>query len=209
MDSSFLTVMEVGLGLYSLIAFLKLVIQFGLPNHPLRFTAYLVSLCAVISFGAQAGVDLGLIAPWFWMKWRPLPIVAGSLALLIQVVTMVGNFSLIQQKVISRLPLIAALLCFAFFPTKAEIFLALTLIAGTLFLTVSVKKVRYQKRQYLKMVFFLALFQAVNVFHLHWIWVLSQIFLFFALFYFFVFEQTFGVSALIAEHRDVEAGVVK
>ena len=117
MGSSFLTTINVGLSLYSIILFLKSVIQFGLPNHPARFLLYLVSLCACVFFTLKALTGLGYISPIDFLRWRALPMVAGSLAMLLQVITTVGQFSMIQQKVISRIPLMAALLVYAFFPT--------------------------------------------------------------------------------------------
>ena len=103
MDSSFLMWLHISLGLFSLGFFLKLIIQFGLPNHPARLLAYMVGLSATVYFVGQAMTDLSFITPWFWIKWRPLPLVAGSLCLLLQTIMLVGNFSVIQQRIISRI----------------------------------------------------------------------------------------------------------
>jgi hypothetical protein len=197
MDSSFLTFVSLGLGLFSAMAFLKLVIQFGLPNHPARFTAYLVSLCATFYFCGKAATGLGLITPWLWMKWSPVPIVAGSFALLLQAIMTIGDFSLIQQKIVSRVPLIASLLCFAFFPEKALILFMASVAAGCLFLGLAAGKARHQRRLFFKMTLFLGLvglFRASNVYALY---VIGELMLFFVLFYFFLFEQTFGIAAMM------------
>lgn len=209
MGSSFLTCLNVGLALYSGISFLKIIIQFGLPNHPARFITYLVSLCVTFYFGMKAATDLGFLAPIYFIKWSPLPVVAGSLGLLLQVITTVGKFSLIQQKVVSRLPLIAALLVFAFFPTKANWFLGLCMLACTVFLSISVGKARYQKRMFFKMIFFLALFGLGILINTYWAYVVGETFLFFALFYFFIFEQTFGISALVEGYQYSREGASK
>lgn len=211
MDSSFLissiqTFINVGLGLYCLILFLKLLIQFGLPNHPVRFTAYLVSFCGTSYFVSLALVDLQVIAPWDWMNLRALPLVAGGLCLLLQAIMMIGDFSLIQQKVVSRVPLIASLLCFFFFRQYADTFFALSVAVAALFLTVSVRKARYQKRIFLKMSLMLLigfLLQLPQIYLLH---VVSKLTLFFALFYFFLFEHSFGISALVDDLRVAQDG---
>lgn len=201
MGSTFLTAINVVLGLYCVIIFLKTMFQFGLPNHPARFTLYLVTLCASSFFAMKALTDLNFINPFAFMRWRALPLVAGSLGLLLQVITVVGQFSHIQQKIISRIPLMAAIMFFVFFWEKADWFFGITILVTVLFLTVSVGKARYQKRMLLKMAFFLlifGLFKLVNNFTLY---IMGELFLFPALFYFFIFEQSYGVSAMIEEHH--------
>ena len=201
MDSSFLTALHIGLGLVSCGFFLKLIIQFGLPNHPVRLLAYMVGFCTALYFSAQAATDFGLISPWMWMKWRPLPLSAGALCLLLQAITLIGSFSLLQQKIIARIPLMAALLCFAFFGQYADQVSISFIFAGALFLIISVRKARYQKRAYLKMVLMLGLYLGLT--HSGWypVYVLGQVFLFGAIFYLFLFEHSFGVMALMEDFR--------
>jgi hypothetical protein len=201
MDSSFLTWLNVGLALYSGISFFKMLIQFGLPNHPARFTCYLIALCSVSYFGFQAAVDLHWFSPVVWMKWRTLPLVAGGLSLLLQVIMLIGQFSFIQQKVLSRMPVIAGLLCFAFFPDKAEIFLAFTLVLGSAFLSISVGKARLQKRLYLKMALFMLLFFLFKISGIFIVYLVGTGFLFFALFYFFLFEQSIAINSMIDDFK--------
>ena len=155
MGSSFLTAIHLGLSLYCVINFLKMLVQFGLPNHPARFTIYLVSLCASAYFVMKFLTEMNLVNAFLYMKWRALPLVAGSLALLLQVITVIGNFSQIQQKIISRIPLMMALLFFAFFSEQADYFFIGCVLVSVLFLTISVGKARYQKRMLVKMAFFL------------------------------------------------------
>jgi hypothetical protein len=207
MGSSFLSTINIGLGLYSLILFVKLLIQFGLPNHPARFTLYLVSLCVSSFFVIKGLTGIGLVAPMLFIKWRTLPLVAGGLALLLQVITSAGQLSLIQQKVVSRLPLMAGLLVFAFFSDLAEYFFATCIIASALFLSISVGRVRYQKRIFFKMVLSLALFGLLILPNYYWSYVVGELFLFPAIFYFFIFQQTFGVSALVEEFQSESLGV--
>lgn len=197
MGSSFLTAIHLGLSLYCVINFFKMLIQFGLPNHPARFTLYLVSLCATAFFSMKFLTELNLVNPFLFMKWRALPLVAGSLALLLQVITVIGNYSLIQQKIISRIPLIMALLFFAFFSEKADYFFIGCVLVSVLFLTFSVGKARYQKRMLVKMAIFLSLFWGLRQFNYFPLFVVAELFLFPALFYFFIFQQSYGVSALV------------
>ncbi len=207
MGSSFLTTIKVALSLYSIILFLKTVIQFGLPNHPARFLMYLVTLCTTAYFTMATLVEFQVIAPWDFVKLRALPLVAGSLALLLQIITIVGAFSLIQQKVISRIPLMAALLVFAFFPQYANIFFCACVLAGVLLFTISVGKARYQKRTYFKMAFFLFLTFTLGELGNFWVYSFAKLFLFFGLFYFYIFQQTFGISAMVEKFQAENSGV--
>jgi hypothetical protein len=179
-----------------------MLLQFRLPAHPALVTAYLVSLCTASFFCMKALAGLGVLPPLVWLKYRPLPMVAGSLALLLQVIVAVGNFSLIQQKVVSRLPLITGLLFLAFFPERAEVFVVATLGAGCIFQALATGKARYQKRTFFKLMLFLAVFAGLRFSNTYWALVVGELFLFFGLFYLFIFEHSFAISALIDRRRD-------
>lgn len=206
MGSSFLTAINLVLAFYCVIMFLKMIIQFGLPNHPGRFILYLVSLCLTSYFVIKAMTELEMVSPFLFMRWKSLPLVAGGLGLLLQVITCIGQFSLIQQKIISRIPLMAALLFFAFFEMYSEYFLIACLLASVLFLSVSVGKARYQKRMLFKMNLFL-LFVLLGHLTTFTIFTVTQLFLFPALFYFFIFQQSYGVSTIVEEHLNANSGV--
>ena len=208
MDSSFLTLVNVALGLFAIYSLVKLIIRFGLPNHPARLTIYLVSFCAAIYFGMKAAVALGMVPPFVWLRWRTLPLVAGSLALLLQVFSTVGRISHLQQKVISRLPLIAGLLFFAFFPAYADYFFMATVVIGGIFLSISVGKSRHQKRLYAKMSLFLGLFVLFSLTNIYWLFVVGDALLIGAMFYFFLFEESIGVKALIEDFSNEEGKTV-
>lgn len=201
MDSSFLMGFHIGLGLLSCVLFIKLIIQFGLPNHPARVVAYMVGFCTAVYLMGLAATDLGLMTPWMWMKWRPLPLIAGTLCLLLQTIMLIGNFSLIQQKVVSRIPLMAALLCFAFFSAYADQVATLFILVGCIFLIVSVRKARYQKRAYLKMTLMFLLHLACIYSGWYSVYVLGKLFLFASVFYLFIFEHSFGVAALVDDFK--------
>ncbi|MES2528738.1 MAG: hypothetical protein V4598_16760 [Bdellovibrionota bacterium] len=204
MDSSFLTLINVALGLFAVYSFFKLIIRFGLPNHPGRLTIYIVTFCAAIYFAMKSTVGLGFVSPFVWLRWRTLPMVAGSLALLLQVFSTAGQISNMQQKVVSRLPLIAGLLFFVFFPDYADYFFMGTVVAGGAFLSISVGKVRHQKRLFFKMCLFLVLFQVMRAFNIYWIFVLGETLLLVAMFYFFLFEESLGVKTIIEDRSHNE-----
>jgi hypothetical protein len=201
MGSSFLTIINALLALYSVIIFLKTIIQFGLPNHPARFTMYLVCLCAAAYFSLKASAGFALISPMDYLRFRTIPIVGGGLGMLLQIVTSVGQFSHLQQKVISRIPLMASLLVYFFFPSHAEIFFGLCVLASVLFYTVSVGKARYQKRMFFKMSLFLTLAMLFHLTENYWTYVLGDIVLFPAIFYFFIIQQSYGVTAMVEQFR--------
>lgn len=207
MGSSFLTTIYLGLALYSVILFIKLVVQFGLPNHPSRFTMYLVSLSATSYFCMKALTSIGVVPPFAFINWGVIPLIAGSLALLLQVITIVGRFSYNQQKNISRMPVMASLVVFAFFPDKAYFLFALCIIACGIFLTVSVGKAIYQKRVFFKLSVFLLMFGALSIVNYYPLYVAGQLLLFPCLFYFFIFQQTFGISAMVEQFQSESSGV--
>jgi len=209
MDSSFLTGLHITLGLFACLLLIKMMIQFGLPNHPARFVSYLVGLCITVYFIGLAATDLNLLSPWVWMKWRSLPLIAGSLCLFFQTILLVGSFSLIQQKVISRIPVMAALICFAFFSVYADVFISCFLVIGGIILTTSVKKSRYQKRIYLKMLLIFAVHLGLNYVNHYLAYIIGQVLLFFVIFYIFLFEQSFAIAAMVDDLKEIPEGDLK
>ena len=205
MDSSFLTGIHIILGLQACFLFFKMLIQFGLPNHPARFGAYVVGLCITLYFFGLALTDLNLFPALVWMKWRALPLIAGSLCLLLQTIMLVGRFSLVQQKIISRMPLMAALLCSAFFSQYADHLAVFFLFFGCAFLVILVKAARYEKRLYLKMGLMLLLSVILVQGHTQIAYLISQLFLLLMVFYAFLFEHSYCVAALMDElKQDLE-----
>jgi hypothetical protein len=205
MDSSFFTVIYLISGILALTLFLKMIIQFGLPNHPLRFISYLVGFCMVALTVGLALTDLNYISPWDWIRIRSLPLIAGSLCLLIQTIMLAGSFTLIQQKIFSRLPFMAALLCFAFFYEFADVLASIFLILGALFLIISVKKARQQKRLYYKMLGMFLLDALLRRSGFYWGYLAGQLFFMLGIFFLFLFEQSFAITALIDDFRRNDA----
>lgn len=208
MGSYFLTTVNVLLALYCVAAFIKMIVQFGLPNHPARFMLYLVTLSVTAYFSLKAATGLGLIAPVYYLQWRSFPLVAGSIGLLLQIITILGQMGIFQQKIFSRMPLLGGLIVFSFFSMYADVLVAISLILSTLFLTVSVGKARYQKRMFFKMVLFLSLFGLCTLVNQYWVYALGELFLLPALFYFFIFQKTFGITAMVDEFQAESSGAL-
>ncbi len=202
MDSSFLTVIHIGLVLYALVSLVKLIMKFGLPNHPSRFLSYVVCLSVFAYFMGLTATELGYVSPWSWMKFRSLPLIMGSLCLLFQVIMTISRFSLFQQKLISRMPIIGALLCAFFFQEKAGVGAGIFIFAGALFFIMASGKARYEKRQYLKMTLFLLFWIGLRSLSEYWTFMIAETFLFFILFYLYLFQEATGVSALVADIRE-------
>jgi hypothetical protein len=202
MGSSFLTAINLALGLYCLVQFFKIIVQFGLPNHPGRFTLYLVSLSVSTFFLMRALVDLNLLSPFLYVRWVTLPLITAALGVILQVISLVAHLSFIQQKLISRLPLIGALICFGFFWKFTDWFLIFAVVVSYLFLTISVGKCRYQKRAFFKMSLFLLFFWGLKLLNEFGAYLVGELFLFPVLFYFFIFQQSYGVSILAQEWSD-------
>jgi hypothetical protein len=201
MGSSFLNAINLGLGLFCVIHSFKICVQFGLPNRPARFILLLVSLCLSMFFVMRALVDIHLIDPVLYLKWRPFPMTAGVLGLLVQVISFLGRYGHIQQKVLSRIPVIGALFVFYFFQNHVEEFFVGCFFIGVSFFILSKKNALYQKRMLVKMMFFFILSVLFDYFDLYWLNILGRLFLFPALFYFFIFEQSLGISALVQDHQ--------
>ncbi len=208
MGSYFLTTINVLLALYCVVVFIKMIVQFGLPNHPARFTLYLVCLCVTAYFTLKAAAGLGFLAPVYYLQWRSFPLVAGSIGLLLQVITTLGQMGILQQKIFSRMPLLGGLIVVSFFSMHTEVIVGLALVLATLFLTVSVGKARYQKRMFFKMVLFLGLFGASTLINEYWVYALGELFLFPALFYFFIFQKTFGIAAMMDDYQAESSGAL-
>jgi hypothetical protein len=172
----------------------------------MRFGLYVVLLCAVGYFALRAAAALGHVNPFFYLRCRALPLVAGSLGLLLQTISLVARSSGIQQKILSRIPLMAALLFTAFFSSYADWFFGVAITAAVLFLSAAVGKARYQKRALVKFALFLGLAGALSLAGDFRAFVAGQLLLFPALFYFFVFEHAVGVAALVDDRTPPSGG---
>ncbi len=207
MDSSFLIAFHGLIGLLSCVLFFKMLVQFGWPNHPGRLTAYVVGLCLCFYFMGVILADLGYFPQKAWAHWKALPLVAGSLCLFLQTIIAGGNFSLIQQKIISRIPFMGALICSALFPQLAEPLSVIFILLGCFFFIISVKESRYQKRIYFRLVVFVLFYSGCLISTWIFLQILAQFFMIGAVVSIFAFENSFGVWALADEFRQDLEGV--
>lgn len=201
MGSAFLTTFHLSLSLFAVIHFIKSIAQFGLPNHPARFSMYLVYLCVASFLVMQSLTDLHLVTPWHFVSFSAYPLVIGSLTLLMEITSIVGHVSQFRQRILSRIPLIAGLVTATFFNFYAERIAIGFICTSVLFLIVSVGKARYQKRILFKMVLFLGLFLGCKASQIFWVYTVGVLFLFPTLFYLFIFQQSFGISSLVEDHQ--------
>lgn len=202
MGSSFLSTIHLILSIYCLVQFLKLVVQFGLPNHPSRLLIYLLSACTGVYFTLNVMADFNCVPPLTYLRWKSIPMVAGGIGILLQAVGMVGALGHIQQKVISRIPVLGALISFGFFPDYAHFILVACIVVTAIYLSFLVGKARYQKRMFYKMTIFLFLMWVMKISEYFVIYVFAELLLFPALFYFFIIQQSCGVSSLIDDFEN-------
>jgi len=195
MDSSFLIGIHFCMAFFSLILFLKLIIQFGLPNHPKRFVSYAFSFLVTLYLVGQFSADLGLVNPWFWMKWRAYPLVAGSLFMVFQSIMLLGSVSFFQQKIMSRIPILLSVMIFGFFSELADTLTVVFLSVSTLVLLLPFQSV-HLRRIYFKFIFFAGLSWGMTLIDYNW-YLISRVFSFAALFYLFNFQHCFNISALM------------
>jgi hypothetical protein len=103
------------------------------------------------------------------------------------------------------MPLMAALLCSAFFSQYADHLAIFFIFFGCLFLITMVKTARYEKRIYLKMGLMLLFSLALLNLQSEIAYLISQLFLLGLIFYAFLFEHSYCVAALIDEsQQDLE-----
>jgi hypothetical protein len=185
MDSSFLMVIHGLLALQVVFFMAKIAVHFGLPFHPQKVFIYLAGLSATAYILGQFLTDLNWVPPW------------------IETILLQGSFSLLQQKVFTRLALLASMLCFFLAPGVANILFFAQVVLGGIFLIISVRKARYQRRIYFKFLLFFFLYLLILKINLYSIYVLAEIFMGIVIFYFFLFQHTLGVGAMIQEKFDL------
>lgn len=206
MDSSFLIGIHFCMLFVSLVLFFKLIIQFGLPNHPKRFVSYALSFLVTLYLAGQFSADLGMVNPWFWMKWRALPLVAGSLFLLFQTIMLLGSVSFLQQKVMSRIPVLVSIMIFGFFSELADIFTVVFVSVSALVLLIPKIQSRHMKQIYFKFLLFSGLAWIMELTNYN-LYLVGQVFGFFSLFYLFNFQHCFNINGLIDDcSQDLEEG---
>jgi hypothetical protein len=188
MDSAFLTLqltLEGSLFLFAFVLFIKLIVQYGGPTRPLKTLSYLTSASVVLFLGFNFFMSLGLVEYSLWLKARPILLATAASGIFIEAVLITEDFPNRQEKFIAKIPLLIGFLIFTAFPQYVEFLSTLLVLGGGWVLYRSPGRLRYQKRIFVKLLIFLALSA------------LTSWFGFFVLFYFFLFQQTFGLMSLL------------
>lgn len=198
MGSFFLSVINLGLSFYCIFSLLKFMVQFGLPYHPLNLLVSVVLLSVTSFFSVKALLDFGLY-PNVNALWIEIATISGSLGFLIQVILLSLNLNIFLEKILSRIPIIGAILAYSFFPDSTMWFFMGSILISVFVILFFVKNARYEKRILIKMVLFLSLFGFCLWINTNWSYIIGQLMLFPALFYFFIFEHSCGVKSLVQE----------
>jgi hypothetical protein len=203
MGSSFLTVLHSGLALFAGLAFFKLIIQYGRPNHPLKVISYLTTFAVFLLILGDPLADLGFISAWDWIKWQTLPLMASCFGLIFEIIMVLGGFNQLQQKIMTRLPLLAALLGYTFLKEHLQIIIPVTLILCLFLLIFSTKNLAFFRRVFIKMTIMLGLSSLLlnyGAWNFQW---LRAILLYFSFFYFYLYQQGLAAISLVDSfHND-------
>ena len=190
MDSAFLTLrltLEGSLFLFALVLFIKLLVQYGSPSRPLKLLSYLTSLSVVLFLGLSFFDDLNFLDHAFWLKARAILLATVASGLFVEALLLTEDFPNRQEKFIAKIPLLIGFLIFTALPRYVEVLALGFILGGAWVLVRSPGRLRYQKRIYTKL-FIFSVLSAITP------W-----FGFFVLFYFFLFQQTFGLMSLLEQ----------
>jgi len=199
MGSYFLSVTNLGLSFYCIFSFLKFMVQFGLPYHPLNFLVDVVLLSVTSFFSLKALVSFGFIYPQEYVLWTEIALISGSLGFLIQVILLSLNVNIFLKKILSRIPLLGAVIAPLLLPDSSRWFFIGSILISVILILFFVKKARYEKRILIKMVLFLGLFGLSFWINTYWSFITGGLMLYPALFYFFIFEHSCGVKSLVQD----------
>ena len=206
MDSSFLIWPSFVLGLFSLLLLGKMIFQFGVPKHPLKFFAYSITLSWTLLWVGASLVQLDWIDMLTWERMRSVFLLWPALGLFMEMVSQMGQFSQVQQRLLTRFPIIGSLVALAFMPQWVPFLVGFFLLLVLTIFLIQVGKFRYHKRIFIKFLFFLGLAtasaQLPEVFRP---WFLLMV-LCVAGFYFFLLQQTFCVTAHLEQIESGEMG---
>lgn len=202
MGSSFLTVLHSALAIFAGIAFLKLIFQYGRPNHPLKVITYVTTFAGFAYFLGDALADLGFISGWDWVKWQTLPIMAVSFGLIFEIIMIIGGFSNLQLKIMTRLPLLGSLLGYTFLKEQTFLMAQVAIFICLILLIISTRNVAYFKRVFIKMTIMLGISQLLLLYAPWGIQWLRAFVLFFGFFYFYLLQQGLAAKALIDSLSD-------
>ncbi len=207
MDSSFLIWPSFVLGFFSLILFTKMVVQFGVPKHPLKFFGYTITLSWTMLWIGASLVQLDIMDMTTWERWRSVFLLWPALGMFMEAVSQMGQFSQIQQRIMTRLPIIGSLLALSFMPQWVPYLVGIFLLLVAAIFLLHVGKFRFHKRIFLKFIFFLAL-SGLSIFFPEVLrsWFLMVVLLISSI-YFFLLQNTFCVTAHLEQFEAREIGV--
>ncbi len=182
--------------IFSFVMCVRLMVQFKFPDHPMKFMSYLVSLSLVFYLAIDLVVQMDENKYASFEKLRSLSLVLSSTGLLIQSVSIIGNFSLIQLKVLSRIPVLFALVSYSMSSNLLAILLFPTLLLSLFLMIFNMEKARYQIRIYIKLIclFCLYLVFSKNIFFGQ---IFSTVLVCFSAHYYFKFQEAICVQTLM------------
>ena len=122
--------------------------------------------------------------------WISIPQMIVGFGLLVQVLSLLKHLSQTHKKILTRLPLIGAILVNYFSKEWVEELFFAAISIGFLLLMFLLKEECYRRRQYFKMIMFLVAVAGLRSVNISQINILSEIFLIPSLFYFFILQQT-------------------
>ena len=199
MDSSFLIWPSFVLAFFSLLLVGRMVFAFGIPKHPLKFFAYSIMLSwSALWIGASL-VQMNVMDLVLWEKWKAVFLLWPALGLLMELISQLGKFSALQQKIMTRFPILGSLIILAFIPQWAPYIVGFFLLLVLAIFSLQVGKFRYHKRLYFKFLFFLVL--SVLTIYLPEVfrsWFLMVLLLASTL-YFYLLQDTFCVTAQLEQ----------
>lgn len=207
MDSSFLIWPSFVLGLVSLLLFGKMLIQFGLPKHPLKFFAYSITLSWTLLWIGASLVQLDVMDMNTWTRWKAVFLLWPALGLLMEMISQLGQFSLIQQRLMTRFPIIGSLVALSFMPQWVPFLVGFFLLLVLAIFFIQVGRFRYHKRLFIKFLFLLAM-TGLSPFlpEVFRPWYLMVVLLGSGI-YFFLLQNTFCVTAHLEQYEAKETGL--
>jgi hypothetical protein len=165
-------------------------------SNPARYLLFMMAASPIFYWGLEVAAFYPENVDIKASFWKIFPLIILGTGLLIQIFTMIGHLGFIQQKIFSRLPPLVALVVTFFYSSRGNELFYILLGTASLFLIFLVKKARHQKRIILKMMLFLGLYAISPI--------IRPLFMGIALYYYYIFQQTFGFSLKVESFLEDE-----
>lgn len=207
MDSSFLIWPSFVLSLFSLLLLGRMIVQFGLPKHPLKFFAYSIMLSWSCLWIGASLVLVGVMNLELWERWKLIFLIWPALGLFMEIISQVLKVSPLQQKIMTRFPILGSLIALAFFPQWVPFIVGIFLLLVLAIFVTQVGKFRYHKRLFMKFLFFVVL-SGLSIYLPEVIrpWFLVMLLLPSAL-YFYLLQDSFCVTAHLEQIASQETSL--